>query len=215
MLQFFSNRLRRQRQSDRGDSSMVSFVLIIPLFFSIIMTIVDSSVFFSNTAIMSNLTRDAARQAAIVGGPGNGYYYSKLEATYGFDDCMVIPGSGFMFVGNAVECELLNRIHGGAGLVNVTPMYVQCNVQMVDALANDYNLTSKMGQSVWCTTGWTYDGIPGSAMGFFTGLGNGGGNPLQRTREVALSEVGLSNDDVRVRAKRFYQNTNTDDRVTN
>ena len=197
---------------------MVSFVLIIPLFFSIIMTIVDSSVFFSNTAIMSNLTRDAARQAAIVGGPGTANYYSKLEATYGFDDCMVIPGAGVIAVGNAVECELLNRIRGGAGLVNVTPLYVQCNVQMVDALSNNYNLTSKMGQSVWCTTGWTYNGIPGSAMGFFTGLGEhkfGDEHPSQRTREVALSEVGLSNDDVRVRAKRFYQNTATDDRVTN
>ena len=49
---------------DRGDSELVSLVLLIPLIVGILFTMIDMSVYFSNRAQIQSAARDAARTVA-------------------------------------------------------------------------------------------------------------------------------------------------------
>lgn len=213
-MNFIRTRLSKRKHSDRADSHIISFVLIFPLFFSMLMTIIDTSVYFSNANIITNLTKDAARHAAIIGGPGNTVYRSRLEQDYGFTNCTP-AASNKIFTGNssgsATECVLMNNISQNSRLINVLVWHAICNVPTVaegNAMGN-YNLTSAPGQEISCSVGWQYRGMPGSVLSYIGGDGGGGQRDdsevmygenwgmlgWNRTKQFAKSEVGLTSTD--------------------
>ena len=68
---------------DRGDSELVSLVLLIPLIVGILFTMIDMSVYFSNRAQIQSAARDAARTVAIMGGNGTSLSGTPIEVKYG------------------------------------------------------------------------------------------------------------------------------------
>lgn len=194
-------RLRR----DKGDSTLVSTVIVIPLIVAILITIIDTSMFFSNRSFLINATRDAVRTVAIFGGNGTPTAETPLESAYGSNtnpcagdlrsnpmiDTTYDPATS----STAVECQLMSNLASSAGLVNVKIKDVKCGPSK----------SSFIGQQAFCTVAWTYDGVPGSGLTLLRAAGNAklaapgdglgadkGLDGVQITKVTTNSEVNMS-----------------------
>lgn len=177
--------LHTRRHCDKGDSTLVTFVLVVPLFLMFVMTTMDTSMYFSNRATIQQIARDGARQVAIFGGSGTATARTPLEASYGgAGACRTVQNAASRTGDQTqVECSVLANFEaGGAGLSNVTVTKVECGPGRVDT----------PGGMTYCDVSWTYGGMPGSTLSY---IRNGEGeSPLQtnRTRVTARAEVSLT-----------------------
>lgn len=190
---------------DKGDSTLVSTIIVIPLVIAILITIIDTSIFFSNRAFLVNATRDAARTVSIFGGDGNATVETPLERAYGstIDPCagnlrnlQVIDTAYDPYVASSdIECQLMTNLASSAGLVNVKVKDVQCGP----------GISTFIGQQAFCEIAWTYDGVPGSGLTLLRSAGNNmqasegnglgtdkGLDGVQRTRVTTTTEVNMS-----------------------
>lgn len=187
--------LKSRRFSDRGDS-IVSFIFIMPIFFSFLVTMIDTSVYFANRSIIHQVASDGARTVAIYGGGGNSSIQSPLEAAYGGNNGVCADSRAVN--GNAIECNVLDRLEKGAGLTNVPAdeLRVDCGPWIVTSAPERTAWpglipVGGVGSTTYCDIQWTYNGIPGSVTSFIGGVANG--NPLQdnSTRGTSESEVNM------------------------
>lgn len=184
MLKKMRGNFLARLRSDRADSSIVTFVLIMPLFFSFIVTMIDTSVYFANRAIVQQVARDGARQVAIFGGSGTSTTQSPLESSYGVSGtCGEVSDPGGRTANQTeIECKILQRYDEGSGLTNVVIDLVDCGP----------NQTFAIGTTTYCNIGWTYGGIPGSMVGFMKT--SAGESPFYKneTRVTGQSEVNMT-----------------------
>ena len=192
-------------RKDRGDSTLVSTVIVIPLIVAILITIIDTSMYFSNRAFLINATRDAVRTVAIFGGNGSNASETPLERAYGanYSPCAGNLRSNPMIdtpydpatSSTNIECQLMTNLGASAGLVNVKIKDVKCGP----------NISTFIGQQAYCEVSWTYDGVPGSGLTLLRSSGNNmqalAGNGLaankgldgvQVTRVTTTTEVNMS-----------------------
>ena len=73
------NVVRWRCGSDKGDSELVSLLILLPLLLAMLISIIDSSMYFANRSQVQAAARDGARQVAIMGGAGN----TPIEKAYG------------------------------------------------------------------------------------------------------------------------------------
>ncbi len=192
------SKIRTKLRSDRGDSTLVSTILVIPLILGILITMIDVSVYFSNRGQMLNLVRDSARQVAIFGGDGTAAYVTPLEYAYGVNrttacatlNTRPMVSNAFGASSTAIECGLLKNVSNSAGFVSVTVESIQCGAA---TSAGNFTLSKALliGSQVGCELEWRYDSIPGSALGFMERLrfDDDGNQMNQRTKVNATSEV--------------------------
>lgn len=149
--------LARRRHSDRGDSSLVTFVLVMPLFFMFLMTLIDTSVYFVNRATVQHVARDGARQVALLAGDGTATTRTRLEESHGRQgSCALVPDAAHRTANQTeVECQVLER-YADERLLTVTIDRVDCGPSFVVAL----------GQETYCSVTWSNAGVPGSALNF-------------------------------------------------
>lgn len=174
-----------KRRNDRADSAIVSFVIVLPLFFSFIITMVDTSIYFANRSIIQQLGRDAARTVSIFGGNGNATQETPLEASYGQSRCSTATSDAKAMSVNKtdIECGLATRLLGGTGVASVVFVSVACGPEKSPAV----------GSETFCIIKWTYDGIPGAVMNFVSKKGSSGSYfQNNTTRVTSESEVGLA-----------------------
>jgi len=193
-----------KRKRDKGDSTLVSTVIVLPIIVAILITIMDTSIYFSNRAVIVNSTRDAARTIAIFGGDGNATKETPLEKAYGsgVDPCagnlrsnpMIATAYDPATSSSDVECQLMKNIGTSAGLVNVVVKDVQCGPEV----------STFIGQQAYCEVAWSYAGVPASGLTLLRAGGNsvfadnGGGikageglDGVQVTRVTTTTEVKL------------------------
>lgn len=187
-------RFAHRRWSDRADSSVVTFVLVFPLFFALIVTMIDTSIYLANRSVIQQSARDATRTVAILGGSGTDAYQTPLELAYGQPNpCLNtdIPEEVRAWSKNStpVECNLADRLSGGSGLTNVTfePASIDCGPTKALYVGNE----------TYCKIDWKYGGIPGSTLNFIAvnsasaGKSNGSLLHSNVTRVTSESEVSL------------------------
>lgn len=182
MLKQIQKRLRR----DRGDSSLVSLIIVLPLLLGLLFTIFDISAYFSNRAYIQTVSNNGARTVAIMGGNGNGTQSTTIEAKYGMtraDTCdkvdktlRVAEAAANLSTSTAVECNMMVSLQEANGLVNVTVQSVKCTP----------SITTSIGGRTSCEIKWTYGGTPGSGMSLLQ-LGK-----LNTTAGSSESEVNLT-----------------------
>lgn len=160
-------KLFKLRRSDKGDSELLSFMIIFPLLMFMILFLVDFSMYSMNRSTIESNARDAARTVAIMGGNGTPGNPTVLEATYGDSTACQDAGIGGGYTNT--ECTVWENL-GDAGLVNTEITNVKCSPVM----------TKAVGQPVSCTVTWNYSGYTGF-------IGNGD----QQTQGTSLSEVNL------------------------
>ena len=188
-----TSRILRRRRSDRADSTIVTFVLVLPLFFSFIITMIDTSVYFADRSIIQQAGRDGARTIAIFGGGGDATTQSPLEKAYGQSiDPQCAAGGVYaskLTNGTAVECNVFLRLNQGSGLTSVEfpDGAINCGPYKADTV----------GETTYCEISWIYHGVPGSVMNFISVGKNdtaGKGGSLfynNQTRVTSESEVGM------------------------
>ena len=202
MLTRFLTKLRR----DKGDSTLVSTIIVLPLILGILITMIDVAVYFSNRGQMLNIARDGARLTAIYGGDGNATHATPLEIAYGQSRTTTCAGINAMprvqqafdnVVSSAVECGIMRNVANSIGFVSVRLVSVQCGA--ADASGNfTGHQTVNMGQQVGCELRWAYDSIPGSGLGFLNrarsmGFGNETLETMTHVIKVnSTSEVNLN-----------------------
>lgn len=197
--------IRKKMTSDRGDSTLVSTILVIPLILGILITMIDVSIYFADRSQLMNMSRDAVRTIAIYGGNGTSDMATPLEVAYGISRataCSGAPQNSDMVKAaynhadttlttdrvdsTAVECSLMNNIATSSSLISVTVGNVTCGPQK----------SSQIGSQVYCVVKWTYHSIPGSGLGFLQKAKNMyGGEGLygeQTIRVNSTSEVNLA-----------------------
>lgn len=188
--------LIKKARSDRGDSNLVSLIILIPLIIGILITIVDTSIYFSNRAQVLNEARDAARTVAIYGGDGTSVFSTPLEKAYGQPRSAVCnselsssPVTQDAYKPNdssAVECAAMQSINQSGGLVQTRLAAVNCGPSK----------STYIGERAYCEIQWKYDGVPGSALTFLRSASDFDSEPglsgVQVVVGNAQSEVNLS-----------------------
>lgn len=197
--------LRAKLDSDRGDSTLVSTILVIPLILGILITMIDVSVYFSNRSQVMNMSRDAVRIVSIYGGNGTDTQATPLEAAYGISRataCSGAPQSSPIVNqaynnadmtlttsrqnSTAVECQLMKTIATSSTLISVEIQRVTCGPQK----------STQIGSQVYCVVEWKYNSIPGSALGFLQRAKDmyqaDGLDGVQTIRVNSTSEVNLA-----------------------
>lgn len=178
--------LLKRSRSDRGDSELVSLIILLPLVLGVLFTMIDMSIYFSNRAIVQSAVRDASRTVAIMGGNGTYALGTPIEVKYGATGASACAGLGDSpvvknaYIANkstVIECHALQSYAKDSSLVNVT----------VTALTCSPTKTNGIGTKTECNVEWTYGSIPGSGMGF---IHLGAENITVGTSE---SEVDMSN----------------------
>lgn len=184
MRKFLLKRVR----SDRGDSTMISLVIVIPVVLAVLFTIIDSGIYFTNQHSISSAARDAARTVAIYGGNGTKTDYTTIERAYGkTNSCPNAEIKALTANQSSTECGLINFLAASPNLIGVKINKVSCSP----------SVTSAIGQDVSCTVDWEYGGIPGSSMGFIRNPDTGE-SPFASTKTVgsSQSEVKLRDTDL-------------------
>lgn len=192
-------------QKDRGDSTLVSTILVIPLILGILITMIDLSVYFSNRSQVMNMARDAVRVIAIYGGNGTDTQATPLEAAYGISRATACSGAPQndpavneaynnadpalttnRTNSTAVECQLMNTMATSSTLINVQLERLTCGPQK----------STQIGSQVYCVVEWRYGSIPGSALGFLQRAKDlyqaDGLDGIQTVRVNSTSEVNLA-----------------------
>jgi Flp pilus assembly protein TadG len=205
-------KLKEKFTSDRGDSTLVSTILVIPLILGILITMIDVSVYFANRGQVLNMVRDGARQVAIFGGDGTATTATPLEKAYGQSRTTVCAGlsanpvisAAVKATTTATECSVLRNVGTTQGLISLRVTDIQCGVAN-SAGAFTGTQTTNIGQQVGCQLTWRYDSIPGSGLGFMERaktMGYGSAKSLKdmghitkvnTTSEVNMSGIPLQN----------------------
>lgn len=158
MLKKIFKRLR----GDRGDSTIISAVIVVPLLAIMIITMLDACIYFPNRAIIQSTAQNGARTVAIMGGDGTAAQSTPLEKAYGLkmsNTCDKIKAGSRVIdakksTSTAIECNIMLNIQDTSSLSTVTVQSVVCTP----------NSTTSIGQRVSCEVKWKYGGLPGSAM---------------------------------------------------
>lgn len=165
--------LKHKVKSDSGASSLISFILLVPLFLGMVITAVDLSFYFSNRAQVEAVARDAARTVAIFGGDGDINYSTSIEKSYGANRALACSSSRaditdapnkYIFTNGiksnltAVECNVLAALANNTGLVSISdePVQVECGPRQAQTV----------GTRTYCTIVYKYSGMPGAPLSF-------------------------------------------------
>lgn len=157
----FKNVLKRLR-SDRGDSNVVSLVIVLPLLVGLLFTIFDISCYFANRAYVQTVAHNGARTISIMGGNGTATTQTAIEKKYGLDRttiCNEVASGGISAAAKkststAIECNMMVALQEASGLINVSIQSVKCTP----------SVTNSIGQRTSCEIQWQYGGTPGSGM---------------------------------------------------
>jgi Flp pilus assembly protein TadG len=178
--------LRRLHKSDRADSNLVTLVIVMPLIIAILITIIDTSIFFSNRSLIQASARDAARTVAIMGGNGTADRGTPLEIKYGLNRtalCNSVTANSTAYKAKtkdstAIECNLMVALGTASSLIATEFTSVKC----------DPRTAQQVGATVTCTVEWEYGGIPASALSYI------GIKGTQVSAAASSSEVKFSGD---------------------
>lgn len=205
LKKFFRLRTKDDRKRDKGDSTLVSTILVIPLILGILITMIDVSVYFANRSQIMNMARDAVRTVSIYGGNGTDTAATPLEVAYGISRntaCSGPPQTSPLVSdaynhadialtttrtnSTAVECSLMKTMATTSSLISVKIVSVTCGPQK----------SNQIGSQVYCVVEWQYNSIPGSGLGFLQRAkdiyGGDGLYGVQTIRVNSTSEVNLA-----------------------
>jgi hypothetical protein len=158
MIRKLKGTIHRHVHSELAENA-ITFLIALPLLWSLLMTMIDFSTFIGNTATLRSDLRDGARTAAIFGGTDN-----ALSAAYG-TTCASTSSEGGKKGGHAdnnniVACLVANKINANTAYVNnMTISGIECGPSS----------GTKVGQATWCSAHYSYAGMPGSALSLFGG----------------------------------------------
>lgn len=183
MFKKFLKKIRR----DKADS-VVSLVMLLPLFISLAITIFDASIYFADRSVVQNIAQTGARTVAIMGGDGDATKATPLENAYGQDRdtvCNSVASDGRSAKAktdnsSTTECNVMYGLQESSSLISVDINSVKCTPTKTDAI----------GTRTSCEVKWKYKGIPGSALSLLK-LGNESVNAGSSESEVDMTEVPL------------------------
>lgn len=192
-------KILKRLRSDRGDSELVSLIIVLPLMLAILFTIIDTSIYFSNRAVVQTAVRDGARTVAIMGGNGTNTTATPIEKKYGASITNACAGLSTNLavssaykpgVSTVIECSALQTYAKDPSLISVKITDIKCTP----------TVSRGIGTKTTCTVKWDYNSIPGSVLGFIrlakdnTNVGTSesevdftGGNPLVPDSSVLVN----------------------------
>lgn len=179
--------LSRRNCSDSGDGNLVSALFVIPMFFFLLISVIDVSMYFLSSSNISNAARDGAQNVSAVAGTGtvsrvtaleNGFSQSKSRS----DLRSGIPGlnTGSMRLNNTQEYLLAESLSENTSLYRVVLEDVNCGVDNGNGGVTRY--VSHEDHRPFCNVSWSYDGLPLSMFAFV-------GNDTRDTASSVSAEV--------------------------
>lgn len=157
-------KIKARLKSDKGDSELVTLLILLPLVMMILFTIIDTSILFSNRSIVQSSVRDAARTVAIMGGNGTVLQGTPIEVQYGETisaacaglDSNPVTSEAYDGSQTVIECHALQTYAINPSLINVK----------ITDLACTPTVSLNLGATTSCTVNWEYNSIPGGMMKF-------------------------------------------------
>jgi hypothetical protein len=188
-------KIAKKLKGDKADSSLISLVIMIPLLVGLMITMIDTAIYFADRAQIQSIAKSGSHTVAIMGGNGNESLSTAIEAKYGLtkaETCSKVKTGGIASAAKtakstAIECNMILGVNDTVGLVNVNVNSVKCNPPK----------TGAVGARTTCEIKWIYGGIPGSALSFLRSSPIAGtGSVLAKEQITAASsesEVDLTN----------------------
>lgn len=159
-------------------SETIALIIILPLLWGLIMTIIDFGIFMQDRTMLVSDMREGARTVAIFGGSNK--VSNDLIRAYGTTCGMTPSTTGGGYRGDAtnnsaygndlVACLLKNQIMMNKGYSQIVISNIKCGVSNPGNPTNPtLDSKVKIGQAVSCSAHYRYMGLPGSALGLFGG----------------------------------------------
>lgn len=150
--------------SDDADSTLITTVIVYPLMFMIMVTMIEVPIFFENRNQLQNDLHEGAHAAAILGGVNT--EKSSLAATYGAADACngmnantkAILKKGWK-MSDAVTCNTARQLDSGSSYIAFNVYDLECGPKA----------TEKVMSPTWCEARYAYSGVPGGAMSLIGG----------------------------------------------
>jgi len=190
-----------EEEMDRSQASIVTMVLLIPLFVGFMITMVDMAIYSSMATQMNTLARTGARTVAIFGGNAPDTEIMRLWRTGDVAGAAPTDGSGWSTIcagsgtAGVSGIRLINSTDWD-GLGTIVPQFIgswsgtevglaECglvqSIGSVNLIASQVQAVrcgpqgAFMGQTVGCVIIWEYTSLPMSTFGFINGRGMAGG----------------------------------------
>lgn len=198
------NEKLRRFWRDRGDSTLISTLFVLPLVLGILWSTIDAGIYFSNRSMMVSSARDGARTVAIMGGDGTATTATPLEKKYGqnrsslcdsLNASQVVATAYNPSTTSNIECAILKDISENSSFVNTSVTAVACDPQQANSIS----------QRTSCVIDWYYGSIPGSVLGVikkptedgttpgqYDQTGFGGNQRVVGTSESEVALAGIS-----------------------
>lgn len=187
MLKF----LKKRSKNEKGDATLISLIVALPIVLLVLFTLIDSGLYFMNSQSISSAARDAARTVAIYGGNGNSSKYTTIEKAYSVGTKCTSDTKKLTASGTSTECALVDLLGSSPMLSGVKINKVSCGPPV----------TTGIGQDVTCTVQWDYSGIPGSAISFIKSPTTGK-SPFESN-----TTIGVSQSEVQLKTKDLVKRT--------
>lgn len=188
-------KFKKKFSSDDGGSGMITFLIIIPILLAFMITVIDTSVYFSNRSQVTAAARDGARTIAIMGGNGTNTTATIIEKSYGMNrgeacrESDFAPGfkNAIKNTSTPVECNIVRSIQGNTGLISVSFDSPDTGVSCGPTIS------TSIGSRTYCEVTFDYNGLPGSPISWVKKTDGSG--LLGKSTVIASgeSEVDLSN----------------------
>lgn len=174
-------RILKKMRNDRGSASLISFILLVPLFLGLVITAVDLTFYFTNRNQVQAIARDAARTIAIYGGNGSTTQTTSIQNKYGVTKttaCSAARLSGdlkdapnkYLFSDTnktnytGTECNVLAALANSTGLVSFSLDSKDTGV--AKAITCGPIEASSIGSRTYCNIVYAYKGMPGAPLSF-------------------------------------------------
>ena len=148
MLSELKKHITRRSISDTGNSNTIEMIFVLLIFFAVMMTVIDTGIYFNNRYVISNAAQNGARLAAIFGGTGKTTVAKEYGITEVHSKCSAFG------LDNAVECSVYDELSLNSNTVNTTINSINCTPDK----------TTKIGERTACEIRYTYHGLPGSGL---------------------------------------------------
>lgn len=175
-------------RSEKAENT-ITMIIMFPLLWAIIMTVIDFGVYFNNRSALMQDLRDGARTVSILGGTQN-----DLSAAYGVNStgsapaCKATGGTVNDIIAAAYKTDQVTREVARKVCDNTT--YTQMGIY---GLKCGPKATGKVGEATWCEANYVYSGMPGSAFSWFGG-GNDAPITSTDTDEIAVNHGEVNGD---------------------
>lgn len=186
-------RMKAESSSDSADASIITSLMLLPVVFFLLISVIDVGFYFMNEATVTKAAREGAETAATLGGVGSAGFYAVAEHNYPARKSQSDLARGtneFGFtVRNTIEYLVAEQLVQTNSTYELHLDDVTCYVYRPEIGSRHNHRVQSLGHRPICEVSWRYDGLPLSGWGMVQSRDDSGEIETTLTAGVATADL--------------------------